>query len=60
MNKLKQKERKVCFFCGTKRYRENLYFINHKDGGQYSCKNNDLCVLTMSYNKKKKNLCKKK
>jgi hypothetical protein len=58
MKNIKNKERKICFYCGTKRYIENLYFMNHKNGDQYSCKNNDMCVLKMAYNKKTK--CKTK
>jgi predicted alpha/beta hydrolase len=54
MKKLKKQVRRVCVFCGAKRKEENMYWINHKTGGQYSCINNDLCVLKTSYNKKKK------
>lgn len=53
MKKEKKKVRKVCVFCGAKLYLEKLRWINFKDGGQYACINNDLCVLKMSYNKKK-------
>ena len=51
--------RKICYFCKSKRNEENLYFMNEKTGGQYACKNNDLCVLKMSYNKKIKKICPK-
>jgi alpha-D-ribose 1-methylphosphonate 5-phosphate C-P lyase len=56
MRKKIKKERKVCIFCGAKRYVGNMYFCNHKTGGQWACKNNDLCVLKASYNKKKKKI----
>jgi alpha-D-ribose 1-methylphosphonate 5-phosphate C-P lyase len=59
MTKAIKKIRKTCLFCGTKRYLKNMYFANYKNGGQYACKNNDLCVLKMSFNKKKKNICEK-
>ena len=57
MAKQKIKERKTCVFCGTKRFIENMRFCNYKNGGQWSCVNNDLCVLKMSYNKKVKKIC---
>lgn len=59
MKKVIKKERKVCIFCGTRRYLKEMRFCNYKTGGQYACVNNDLCVLKMSYKKKAKKLCKK-
>lgn len=59
MKKKKITIRKTCIFCGSKRFLKNMYFANFKTGGQYACVNNDLCVLKMSFNKKKKKICKK-
>lgn len=56
MRTKKIKERKICVFCGTRRYIENMYFMNYKNGGTWGCKNNDLCVIKMSYNKRKKKI----
>lgn len=41
-------------FCGARRNADKMYFANYKEGGQFACINNDLCVLKMAYNKKKK------
>lgn len=52
MKKDNFKRRFLCKFCGAKRYLENLFLITHNGVIYYSCKNEDLCVLKMSYNKK--------
>jgi hypothetical protein len=49
--KVREDLRRICLFCGAKKYIKLMYFCNHKNGGQYACKNNDLCVLKMSYKK---------
>ena len=59
MKKAIKKERKICCFCGTKRFIEKMRFCNHKNGNEYACINNDVCVLKMSFNKKSKKICKK-
>jgi len=56
MKKKKQKTRVVCSFCGSKRYIEKMCPFSHKGVVKFQCANNDLCVLKMSYNKKKKKL----
>lgn len=55
MKKVKNKTRKTCALCGAKKYIENLS-MEVKNGVCYlACKNVDMCVLKMSYNKKIKN-----
>ena len=46
------RKRKICVYCGSKKYIE---FLNHeyiKGVKYYCCKNEDYCVLKMSLNKK--------
>ena len=59
MKKKKNKKRVRCDYCGSRRYVENMKWVMGGQFGYTICKNNDLCVLKMSYNKKRKKLCKK-
>lgn len=52
MIKSKSLKRHICYYCGAKRYIDNLYPVGVKGVVHFVCKNNDLCVLKMSYNKK--------
>lgn len=54
MKKAIIKKRGICDLCRSKRF---VYFLHVQflNGiKMYVCKNEDLCVLKMSYNKKKK------
>lgn len=53
MAKKKIKKRYMCKFCGSKRYIDGLFENFYHGEHYYSCKNEDMCVLKMSYNKKK-------
>lgn len=60
MKKKKSKERGICSLCSAKRFIEFLFCDDSIVPSVYVCKNEDLCVLKMSYNKKKKKICVKK
>ena len=59
MKKVIIKKRGVCDMCQSKRFDTFLYIQIINGVKMYVCKNEDLCVLKMSYNKKK-NICLKK
>lgn len=59
MKKGIKKIRGYCVLCGARKYLENLRVVDSKDGAYLECKNADLCVLKMAYNKKIKKVCKK-
>jgi len=46
--------RGYCALCGARKYLEKLRVVESKKGAYLECKNEDLCVLKMAYNKKKK------
>lgn len=52
-------KRKVCDLCRSKRFAKYLHIEIFNGVKMFVCKNEDLCVLKMSYLKKKKNICKK-
>lgn len=54
MKKVVEKKRFRCCLCGAKRFRLFLYKVGGNGFYKYTCKNDDLCVLKMSYYKKKK------
>lgn len=56
MKKVKLEKRFSCFFCGSKRYKKFLDVGYYDFEKKYFCKNNNLCQLKMSYNKKKKKI----
>lgn len=58
MRKILQNARFFCRFCGSRKYYKNLFHVFENGSEYFSCKNEDMCVLKMSYNKKVK--CKTK
>lgn len=57
LKKAIKEKRKICSICGAKRYIKDLYKYFHDDHPRFECKNTDLCVLKMSFNKKRKKIC---
>lgn len=56
MKKILKKVRRVCRYCGARRYDEMMYLGGGGNLRYWTCKNNDLCVLKMGYIKKVKKL----
>lgn len=59
MKKVIIKKRGICDLCQSKRFIEFLHIEIINGVKMYVCKNVDLCVLKMSYNKKAKKICRK-
>ena len=57
MKRKKDLGRRTCRLCGAKRYLNNLDTFFGDGHEIFECKNSDMCVLKMAYNKKKKKLC---
>jgi alpha-D-ribose 1-methylphosphonate 5-phosphate C-P lyase len=53
MKKVIKKIRGYCVLCGARKYLDKLRVVDVKNGAYLECKNSDLCVLKMAYNKKK-------